>query len=586
MPDSHREGSTNTTESSPGSLTGPDGEARQLDGPRTPRSPVSSVPANGQSGEWTRRLTASLTRAARAASERATALANRARTEWRNRRTHPILRSDRAYLDEQDTESHASAQLPPGERIDIPCMWVCEAYLASHASQLVAQIRELGLDRELGLSGSTTETVERARGTFSYRGWRELKALVRHGSGWHSHAAASANLPPGVKRIATTLHFIAPSVCVVCAQFMFDEETARLIEGPFRTKYQTGPVVRDGILTIPSAGHLRDEAVHEVRAMLKRRCTRWLAAHLPGAFTTLDSSHATAELLTTTIADPRLGRSAASAMGPHTLVPADTRPPMARSLGGPETDYITYLRIGSERDTWDGVDLPGVVVRLPDRWDGDIDHLSLATRLQDFSDDEHIEVVGGERTPDSVARHLHYLNGTLFIFALWHLLRVFDDRLSRVRDRLGAVSLSSSRRAVTQLEEIGRDLVSITRDLRPLCGDLVQVSDARTLTRHDAYTFQALDPLQMPFYDASLFDQLASQILGSAKRLNDTERELRSTAESMSGLVAAGANLRVARSNVVLQWVVILLTIVTIALAALALPESVGSAILRALRLG
>jgi hypothetical protein len=508
-------------------------------------------------------------------------------------RARRMIRNEAAYFAEKDAKSFAAAALPEGEEVGIRCIWVLEPFLASHSDALHRQIADLGLDGNFGMQPGPVEALESARlRVHGGGGWRGLGYLIPRGAkASRSLGTRAVALPEGVTSVFLTVQLVTSSTSILAAQFRFDEETARGIEVPFRTHYRTTVQSEAGITRIPNGTHLRQSAVDEYREMLRRRCSRWMSTHFPGAFAGLGTQHASAELLTTAVADPRLGRVPVIARsGPQGdtggSAPEDTWvPPNPGPRGFDETDYATHLRLTASHDLWDCLDLPGLTARQsPGRLDGPAQHVVLGTRIRDFSTDEDLTILGGEaRSASAVTSYLYYFDRTLGVFALWRLMGDYEAALARLRDRLARVRLND-RGAIGRLHSIGRDLLAMTRDLRPLCNDILLFENQKSHL-WDVYEFEAIDPRERPYRPKSLFESLAAARFDAARRLLATEAELRSMTESMGNLVAANANLHAAQRNLLLQVVVVLLTLVTIVVGVFALPASIKELLWSALGL-
>jgi hypothetical protein len=360
-------------------------------------------------------------------------------------------------------------------------------------------------------------------------------------------------------------------VTTVVAQFRFDDETAQSVEEPFRTLYRTKPIPHNRGIVYASGDHLRAEELKERRAMLRRRCERWMREHIPGVYAGFGSESTPAcELLTFERADPLGGRSPPSVTrGVVTPVGEDQEgfePLKARGDG--QEDYFSVLGQRDDLDAWACAEMPGLVLRLPRVDDvGHRDpHLILSARVDTFAPDSLL----GPDMPSAkhVTETTFYLSHTLGLFALARLVGDYEARISKVRDRLGEVSLNS-RRAVVQMEKLGTELANVARDARPLLNGILAAPPS--VWQSEIYTFLPVESERKS--DGPLFASVATHLVERARRLLATERETRHTAESVSGLVAASANLRVARTAVRLQVFNTILVIAAIIVSALALPS-------------
>lgn len=498
------------------------------------------------------------------------------------------IERERGFHEERDRKSFENAALPSGEELRIGCVWVFEAFLSSHSDALHRRLEALGLHRRFGSEESATEALERSRKRIHRGGGRPLGYLVPRSREGFS-LGRKADLPLGVESVFFELHMISSSTSILSAQFRFDEQTARSIEEPLKTLYQTCVRRTHTGFAIPSGSHLREDAVKELRAMLRRRCVRWMNSNLPGAFAELQLGESpSVELLTMLVGDPRLGKPVV----PKDPAPTTEREPgeasqrakwkpsFPKAHGTEDMTYLTYLS-ADHSEAWEGMDFPGYTVRLPSWNEVSHEHLSMSVRVQgiDLLTDREA------RTPDTAVSHAYWLSKSLSLFALNRLIRVYEARFNDFRDRLARVRLTKPAKAIRELARIGRDMFAVTRDIRPFCHELKDL-DENSLARWDVYTFTPLDEEHYEKPLPSLFRGWAKDALTSGQRLLTTEGEVRSTLESMTDLAAAEVNIAVARSNNRLQVFVAILTIVTAILAYLALPATIREEMLRIVGVG
>lgn len=335
------------------------------------------------------------------------------------------VRKNKEFNDQHDAKSFKAAKLPDGEAVRVSCVWVVEVYLASHVGSLEQRLRKLGLGKDFFLSDyDAIRSVLEARvrgGTAWAVDIGRLVAKRRAKQYWRS---IPAELPHGVDSAFFKAVSALSGATVVVGQFRFDDETAALIEEPFRTQYQATATVSNGRVQLPQGAHLRFEAAAELRAMLRRRCERWMRLNLPGAFAEAEESITTFELLTFVKADPFGGRTppkeesnAVRLVGP---APQDTQPLAA--IGSGEEDYLSILGQRGSHNAWGCLEIEGLLARLatslPGRRRTD-DHLVFSARLADF----HFELTK-PKDKSSPTTADHVVHGTSWLTQsgsmLWH----------------------------------------------------------------------------------------------------------------------------------------------------------------------
>lgn len=489
------------------------------------------------------------------------------------------LETNREYHDERDRAALQACAIPEGEEVGVRCVWVIEAYLASHVGLLTERLQRLDLTGDRPTGYDPIELLRQARRHGSGPASSGLGFLVpnpqraRHGGDMYV-----APLPAGVELVYLKLHNPLPSLTLVTAQFRFDEDTARAIETPLRTMFHSMARDRGRYVELPSGEELRREAVAEYREMLRRRCTNWMREHLPGAFARLEpwEPTPTAELVTLAIADPLLGWPPPTTTQPEASPTPPAAPEASETHEAPYRrarraqradalveDYLDVMGLSDDWDAWASPDMPGLTLRLPPRQAAH-DHLVLAVCVKDFETDDHLAGYGG-RTPAGVTSRLVHLSHTLGVFAIERLVRAYEARLSGIRDRLGDVAIDRTGRALRQLQRLERDLAVLARDARPLLADLITTAPDQPFA-WDLFTFLPLSPRDRQFEQgATLFTGMLERLVERAKRALSAEAETGRTLQSMSGLT-------VARSTLRLQRVAVALAVIAAVLAALAVP--------------
>lgn len=353
---------------------------------------------------------------------------------------------------------------------------------------------------------------------------------------------------------------------MVVAQFRFDENTARSVEEPFRTHYRSTAIVHENFTSLPDGSNLRDEAVAESRAVLERRCTRWMHENLPGVYAEFGHEPTpTCELLTFTKADPLLGRSPPSREADKTLIPVGPAPePEPQSGSYWERDYLTILGQEEEFDAWACVEFPGLVLRLPSGSKADREEMVLSTRLADFNNGQRLRgaVEDEGATADGVTATTFYLNSTLAVFAVARVVIDYQARMALIRDRLGMVPRRFKRKTIVELEQIAHDLADVLRNARPLFRGILAVPEWGW--RHDVYTFVPIDDHRRS--EQPLLTTVVESLLERAKRALDEEREVRDAIQTLMVLATTAANIRIQRA-------LALLSVVAIIVAGLAIPS-------------
>jgi len=380
------------------------------------------------------------------------------------------IKREQDFFDARDRDAFAAAQIPEGESISVPCVWIVEVYLPSHIDGLVRGLKDLNVESGNFWRGNPIESVlnSRARGGETYP--TNLAHLRREPMAPRSLFGISARLPAGV--YAASLDYVSPmpGVTVVIGHFYFDDEAALGISEPFRTDYRATAVRADRGWALPTGAHLRDDAVIEYRAGLRRRCERWFHDNLPGVYSTLtDAVTPACELLTFAVADPLGGRTPAKYEDQKIIPPGElTEEPESHSRGGDDEPYLSILGQTGDWDAWACADNPGLVLRLPrthEPFHTD-SHLVLSANVGTFHRIQPYADKNAEG-PRAVGGRIGSFGKTFVIYAISRLIGDFENRIGRLADQLGTVPLKNVRRSVQNMTTIEREMAILARDARP-----------------------------------------------------------------------------------------------------------------------
>jgi hypothetical protein len=489
--------------------------------------------------------------------------------EWYGRRS---IAREQAFHDQQDTDSFQAAAIPDGEVVGLRCVWIMEVYLASHVNRLVHGLRELGLDQPEPGRENPVDAILKARVAGGGGGWVNFPWLVPARGNWPRSMAVPTTLPSGVNAVYMKAISTVPGVTVLVAQFRFDETTSGVVQAPLKTMYRTRALPEGHYITYPSGTHLRDEAVLEQRAMLRRRCERWIQSVFPGAYAGFATAPTPAcELLTFEQGDPLGGRMAPTVgeKGEISAIGIRSEYRSVHARGGGEEDYLAILGQRDDWDAWACAEMPGLVLRLPrvKNFGRSEDHVVLSARVPTFGIGSSLWSER-DRTPQGITAATGWLSHTLAMYAVARLVVAYENQVAQIRDRLGDVELERPRRAITQMERVERDLARIARDARPMLKGIA-TAPAHTW-RSEIYTFL---PISEHRRDGEpLFTSVSKRLLEQATRLSAVEEETRETARAIGSLVVTAANLKAARTNIRLQFLAILLAMLAVLIAILAAP--------------
>lgn len=465
-------------------------------------------------------------------------------TWYRESRRHN--REAPGFWRERDSEENVRGRLPEGEGVAVPGMWVAELYTPSTVEGLLSGIHRLGWEYGRAHSDSLAKWMNDVR-EGRQAGWTSL-GLVSPPEERHIMRERTAPLPRGVSAAFPILMSVTPSITAIVMLFVFDDETAAALEAPLRAEYAT-EVKRDPLFRLwhvaryvlfngsARFGHqwyppniLRRDAVRSRLQDLEDACISWLKARLPGAFTALNGSRfPTAALLVTEEVRP---------------LTEDAR--NIRAFDG--------IAIGRDYDAWESDDWPGARLVLPRGWDAEGTRLSFACRRRDAFPER-----SGYHEPTSnwtiAQRADDLVRGLLSRWALTCLLDGYHEVLSALRDR---TARDGRYRPVTDLKHL-RSLARTTLyDMMACAHEIEDFTESDAQYRWNVMQMTYAQPVRGETLD--LLQDLRSSQTMRAQQVRREASLLQSTLSTSNDLSQTVSNIRI-------QRLVVLLTVVSIGIA-------------------
>lgn len=212
---------------------------------------------------------------------------------------------------ERDQRLNAASALPPGEHIDVPCIWGVEFYTPAYIDGLESGLERLGWET----SSSTTTANPLNRDPI---GW--LKGLRRHRYGsaalpldtlttdespqfFGSHRVPE--LPQSAEYAQADIFAIAPSILAVSVCFTIRQGVADAIDKVLREPKTSYAVPRERGYSIRDPYTQKAAAFQARRDVLQREVATWFAEYLPGVFSSSSSRDLpTWKFITTAVGHP------------------------------------------------------------------------------------------------------------------------------------------------------------------------------------------------------------------------------------------------------------------------------------------
>lgn len=167
--------------------------------------------------------------------------------------------------------------IPDGEAVKMPAIWVCEFFLPSHAKNLNRAIRKLGW-REKIIVGepNNEETLQEAR-----------QGLIDHGSGWplgHLNETSKRLPAEHFRSVHAKVIEVSPSMTAVVATFLLKDSSQSRVDSMWRSNHEPIVAKSEGhsyVLDRRMNGHRRTQ---QERQSLHAHAREWMHENFPGAF--------------------------------------------------------------------------------------------------------------------------------------------------------------------------------------------------------------------------------------------------------------------------------------------------------------
>lgn len=482
-------------------------------------------------------------------------LARRTLDRWgpyRRWRWYRVMRKhDLGPWKDRDPEDNERGRLPATERIEVPALWIAEVYTPSTVSGLLGGIAKLGWDRSRTRDDGLAKWMNDVR-EGRLAGWTNL-GLVLPPDSRNPMRERTAELPDGVQAALLTLMSITPALTALVCCFIMTTEAAGMLDGPLRADYATyvgrDPQFRRRHLlrhllwggriqlggTYHSPDFQRRDAAKAALDYVEESCARWMRRNLPGVFAgrLRDGQYPTAMLF--------VGEE---------IAPLTDEAMSIRALEGTAMDRGW--------DAWRSDDWPGARMVLPRSWGREDLRLRFGCRRTDaFPDEPGYPEPGSNWTISQRANDL--VQGLLTRWALSCLLDGYHQVLSNHRDRSAG---DASYRPV-------RDLRRVRSLVRTEVYDIL-VSAAEITSFAEAVHGYEWNVIEMEYVRLGHGD---SARLLSMLRDDQKARagQVRHEAELLLSTLSTSAEVTQTISNIRVQRFTILLTVISIAVAVIAL---------------
>ncbi len=461
------------------------------------------------------------------------------------------------FWQERDPEKNERGQLPPGESVQLPAIWVAELYTPSSVDGLLRGISNLDWEHGRSRDDSLLKWMSDIR-RGCHAGWINL-GPISNPSDSYFMKERTAVLPNGVRAALPRLMSITPSITALIMAFILDDQAAASLDEPLRAEYTTrtershlfrqrdllnhlifGTSVRLG-RSILDPNLQRRNAARNCLAELENSCIQWVGQNLPGIFASgiRSGMFPTALLLVTEVA-----------------APATEEAQSIRAFDG--------LAINRDYDAWESEEWPGARLVLPSSWNEEGIRLTFACRRRDAFPEQP-----GYHDPESnwtiTQRADGRIRGLLSRWALSCMLDGYHETLSELRDSLASTRTHRPVKDLKTLRLLARtklfDIIGSSHEIEEFTNDMREY-------RYDVLEMNYTQPLTPE--GTNLIDALSTE---QRHRSEQARRDAKLLQEIMN--VTVGASQAIA--NIGIQWLAIVLSILSIVIALVALFASTGN---------
>src|SRR5258706_7691407 len=448
------------------------------------------------------------------------------------------------FIRNRDEEENAATQIPEGERVEVPCIWVIEAFPPSLIENLKIGAERLGWDKEnTFLNDDFIEAVQSMRESERGGGWLNLGFITSPAQKTFPFAGRQAQLPNGIRSIHVTLAQEMPSITMLCCCFMMDSDSTHLLEQPLQEPFSTQKEqVRGGIL-YRGVEEQKQNAVETMRSYLHDICTRWVIEHFPGYFAAEGSEKSLpcCELMLFDKAEEFYQR--------------DTRK---------DLDYVDMLASRFGTSVWKSDDLENLYLRLEERNTSATRRCALIGNKNLIFANADLKMYGDEKMRQILGR-LHDFDRTLVHWTLNLISTRLISEFANLRDSYGMLDVGSET-VSSDARRLDIDFILVQRVALPFVYDIRRSVNNERLFEFGVYEFKT------QFYghkeDLLLFQNIRAKLLSDAQHLEETEKQIRAIAEHVARFVSAASNEHLAETNIVLQNRILWMTFVMLFLTA------------------
>lgn len=467
---------------------------------------------------------------------------------------HPYNERDRYRVWSREDPLHNVA-VPPGERVQVPGIWVVDLFPPSELNALKRALARKSWDsgRMHSLGEGNRASLERSRSGRGATWWRVGKVVSA--TGWIEPDAIRGNLNAIFSSIELTASQVGDGLTAVAAFFRLSEEGMGLLDKEWKKPRDPSIVWRRGRPIVQDRQWTTFRVVQRTRRHLHAEARKWMTSNFPGSFARRGVPQSLVDLLIFEGHDPAQGSEI-----PREMATA------LRALGVSEHHYLRT-----------SPNLPGLVLEpVRERASTELDeHVwglcgNLSTVISALS---HLDAYGGQNVTAIASRCNTEVREALCFLSLSDYLDVMQVDYSKLRDEArtqhGKFSARRLRRMRDSFLALSMDLSSAVRDLPQFHDSHVSSGSVPVFTMEDApWLASRLAPAGQGFPSVNFTQMLADQQKEQVAELATEDKDYR---EILTAVASLGASIDTFKIGRIALWVSLVSLVV--ALVALLLAE-------------
>lgn len=420
-----------------------------------------------------------------------------------------------------------------GERITWKSFWLVELYGPSHAELLTTGIEELQRRNE-----ELHQHSETARDWLSHSrswdsGYWNIGYFSRGPGGMAS--AERIDLPNDFSSLSAEVKQLAPGLTAVVLHFHLRDQAGQSLQHAMEGSLSTEVVPirgRPGAKSIRRPEEQRERRIAEARKGIRDSGRRWLRERVPGLFEELESETPTWDLVLSD--ESNLFEAGAS----------------------PDDQWREVLGYGNLFEQWSSPELPGFLLGVPhnDRPRPTPTITARAEQAERLLRDEQ-KKSGTSSVNDLVDSAVSDL---WVLWAFRNSIEAYGQAFTDIRDQLGAKT--SQLGSVRRLKRLREEVMPFSFDLQTIGEAAIDIEATGQPSRTSDADFLPLDFEQK---NGSSVDRGTTPLRHSIQeRIGERGQAVAGQGKVTAEGLRVQAELLLASTNVRLQWVLLLLTVV------------------------